>query len=88
MEEKYKAMGIIGLIALRKSELYYKVIHELSKDKQISEKNKEQIKKYIAEMENERILSGEEKKNKKIRPNFKLKDIDLDIKAVINEIKF
>lgn len=88
MEEKHKVIGIIGIIALRKSELYYRVVNELLKEKQISEKDKEKIKKQIAEIENETLLSKEEKKNKKINPKLKLKDIDLDIKAIINEIKF
>ena len=86
MEEKHKVIGIIGLIALRKSELYYSVVNKLSKEKQISEKDKEKIKKHIAEMENERLLSNEEKKNKKINPKLKLKDIDTDIDAIIKEI--
>jgi uncharacterized protein YpuA (DUF1002 family) len=87
MEEKYKVMGIMGLIALRKSELFYKVVNELSKDRQISEDDKEKIKKYVSEMENELFLSKDERQNRRINSKLKLKDIDLDIQKVIKNIK-
>lgn len=85
MEEKHKVMGIMGLIALRKSELFYKVISELSQEKQVS--NKDKIKTYIAQMENEIFLSKKEKENKKINPKLELKDLEIDIPSIIKEIK-
>ena len=87
MEEKHKFIGMMGLIALRKSELYYKIISELSRDNQLYEKDKKNIKKYIAEMENERLLSNKEKRNKKIDTKLNLRDLDIDIGKIIKEIK-
>lgn len=87
MEEKHKAMGIVGLIALRKSEAYYKVASELSKEKELSDRDKEKIKKHISSMDNKKFLSKDEKENKKIKPKLKLKDTDFDIKKAIKEIK-
>lgn len=87
MEEKHKSIGIMGLIALRKSEAYYKVTSELYKEKELSNRDKEKIKKHIAGMKNEKFLSKDEKENKKIKPKLKLKDIDFDIKKAIKEIK-
>lgn len=87
MDRKDKVMGIIGLIALRKSELYYRVISELSKDKLPSKESKEKVKRYISEMENERLLSAIEKRNKKINPNSGLKDLELDINHIVKEAK-
>jgi histidyl-tRNA synthetase len=87
MKKEYKVMGILGLIALRKSELFQKIMNELSKEKQISDKDKETIKKYISEMENEIFLSEEEKQSKKVNPLLKLDDINLDIKEIIKKIK-
>lgn len=85
MEEKI--IGIMGLIALRKSELFYKVLEELSKDNQISEEDKEKIKRYIAERSNEKLLSKEEIENKKINNGLKLDEINIDIQKIISEIK-
>ena len=87
MEEKHKVIGVLGLIALRKSELFYTVVNELSKEKELSEKDKEKIKRHISKMENEMFLSKEEKQSKIIKPKIKLKNIDLDIQKVIKEIK-
>lgn len=77
----------MGLIALRKSELYYKILNELSKKDQVSETDKKNIEKRVSEMDNEKFLSKEEKKTKKLNPKLKLEDINLDIKAIIKEIK-
>lgn len=87
MEDKHKAIGIMGLIAIRKSEAYYKVVSELSKEKELSEKDKEKVKKYISGMDNKKFLSKDERKNKQIKPNLKLNDTDFDIEKVIKEIK-
>ncbi|MCK4429058.1 MAG: hypothetical protein KAU95_01685 [Candidatus Aenigmarchaeota archaeon] len=86
MEEKYKVIGVIGLIALRKSELFYKVVNELSKEKKLSKKNKEKVKRHISRMENEMFLSKEEKQNKKIKPNLRLENIGLNVQKVIKEL--
>ena len=87
MEEKSKFIGIAGFIALRKSELFLEIIDELSKDNELSDKDKEKIKNYIAEMDNERFLSKYEKMFRKINPRLKLDDIDdLYIDSIIDEI--
>ena len=83
---KEKVLGILGLIALRKSELYFKIVSILSKEKQLSEKDKDKIKGCIAAMENERLLSNKEKEKKEIIPNLKLENIGFDIESFIKEI--
>lgn len=80
--DAHKVMGIIGLIALRKSGLYYKIIDEFP------EKDKKKIKEHIAEMKNDIFLSKGEKESAKIKPELKIEDLDIDIKTIINEIKF
>ena len=87
MEEKHKIIGLMGLIALRKSELFYTVVNELFKEKELSEKDKEKNKIHISKMENEMFLSKEEKQSKKIKPKLELKNIDLDIQKIIKEIE-
>ncbi len=87
MDEKSKVIGIIGLIALRKAECYHAVINGLSKKKEVNEKDKEKIQKFVSEMDNELFISKDEKKNKKINPKLKLKDIDVDTKPILEFIK-
>mgnify|MGYP000368513404 CR=1 FL=1 len=87
MNKKYKIMGIIGLIALRKSELFYKIMNSLSKEKEISDKDKIRIKKLISNMKNDEFLSKNEKQNKNINPNLRLEDLDIDFNKLIRELK-
>lgn len=81
-----KAFGIIGLIALRKSDLYNLILAEASKKQTLSENDKNKIRAYISSMKNEKFLTKEEKKDKKINKELNImKDLDLNLKEIIEK---
>ena len=82
-KKEEKALGIIGLIALRKSDLYDKILEETSKNSNISNEDKNKIKRYISEMKNECFLSLDEKQDKKIRKELKIEELTFDFKEII-----
>lgn len=89
MEEE-KLLDVVGLIALRKTELAHKVITTLKKDGLIDKNDKEKVEaiiRYISEIENEKLLSDAEKRTKKLNPKLKIGELGIDINNIIKEIK-
>ena len=87
MDEKEKFLGIMGLIALRKTELYNQIISKLEKKRRLTDLNKNKIKDIIAKMENNRFFSKEEISDKKIINSLSVREIYPDISQIIEEIK-
>jgi len=82
-----KVIGILGLIALRKSDLYNNVLMEASKNKDLSKDSKNKIKNYISSMKNELFLGKDEKKNKKIDAQLRIDELNFDFGKIIKENK-
>lgn len=87
MDEEKKFLGIMGLIALRKSELYNLVISELENKQSLTNLKKTEVKEIIAKMDNKIFLSKPEVLNKKIVKSFSVKDIYPDISPILKEIE-
>jgi len=79
MEKEKIFFDVVGLIALRKSDFYKKVIEEAKKRKiKIDE---EQIKQKISNMNNEKFISKAEEKNKRLDLKSGLDSLNLDIES-------
>lgn len=87
MADEGKFLGIMGLIALRKSELYNEIITQLEKIRNLTDLNKIRIRDMIAKMENNIFLAKKEISDRKIITSLTIKEIYSDISPILKEAK-
>jgi len=74
-------LDVLGLIALRKSEMYSRVI-KVGVDRGI-DLDKERVKQMIADTDNAKFISDDEKKSKVLNTKTKLDSLKIDIGAFL-----
>ena len=82
MDKIKNLLDVAGLIALRKSKFYEKIIEESKKQK--IELDMQELQRKIANMDNELFISSIENHNKKLDVNTSLDSLNLDIKSFLS----
>jgi hypothetical protein len=88
MRKEEKALNIIGLISTRKTELYQNLINEIPEDKELEQEEKKELAEKISETDNSVFLTEEEVQSEEINPENTIDDVDLNLKAFIQQLGF
>ena len=79
--------GAMGVVAMRKTELLNALMAALSQKRKLSKKEEDQVDMFVLNMPSRFFIAESEKKNNKINYDLKLKDLDIDVKKIMKEIK-
>lgn len=88
MRKEEKALNIIGLISTRKTELYQNLLDEIPEEKELEQEEKEELAEKISETSNSVFLTKEEIESGEINPENTIEDVDLNLKAFIEQLGF
>jgi len=81
MDKNENVIDVIGLIALRKTELYNRVIQ---RSKELGMQiDTDAMKRKIAFLDNEKFISMDEKMNKSLNPKTTLESLELEIEEFL-----
>jgi hypothetical protein len=86
MDNDERIMEVVGIIALRKSIIFNKVMGSVTVEKKTSPSYNEKVKEYISDMKIEYFMTSEEHISKKINPLTRVDELHINVINLVKEI--